>query len=228
MAARKVYASSENALADVFSGATLLIGGISQYGIPKTLINALADKDISELVCVFSPCSEFGAFPLTALDPLLKRGQISRLITAFPFYQNTGSLIESQWSSGNLSIEVIPQGLLSEKLRAGGAGLGGVFTPVGMGTSWSNRYETQEIDGRQCLFLEALRGDFALVRAQQSDNLGNLIYKGMERNWGPVMAMAADITIAEVTDIYDAGDLDPELIITPGIFVNRLIQSGQS
>lgn len=225
MPTKKVYASSENALADVFSGATLLIGGVSQNGIPNTLIEAVAEKDISGLVCVFSPCADYNDQPITVLDPLIQKDQISRLITAFPFYQNRGGLLESRWNSGSLSIEVIPQGILSEKLRAGGAGLGGVFTPVGIGTSLSNRYETQEIDGEQCLYLEALRGDFALISAERADDLGNLIYKGRERNWGPVMAMAANITIAEVTDICEAGDLDPELIITPGIFVNRLIKS---
>lgn len=228
MAGRKVYASSDSALADVFSGATLLIGGVSHHGIPNNLIEAVASKDISGLVCVFSPCTDHNDLSLGALDPLLKKGQISRLITAFPFYQNTGSLIESQWNSGHLSIEVIPQGLLSERLRAGGAGLGGVFSPVGVNTCLSDGYEIQEIDGKQCLFLEALRADFALIRAHQSDELGNLVYKGIERNWGPVMAMSADITIAEVTDILEAGDLDPELIITPGIFVNRLVQSARS
>ena len=225
MPAKKVYASAENALADVCSGATLLIGGVSLNGIPNTLIKAISEKDISGLVCVFSPCADYNDQPITVLDPLIEKGQIARLITAFPFYRNRGGLLESRWNSGDLSIEVIPQGILAEKLRAGGAGLGGVFAPVGVGTSLSNRYETQYIDGEQCLYLEALRGDFALIGAQRADDLGNLIYKGRARNWGPVMAMAANITIAEVRDICEVGDLDPELIVTPGIFVNRLIKS---
>ena len=223
MSKGKIYSSAENALADVFDEATILIGGLSGYGIPQVLISELAQRNVSGLTCVFSPGISENSRPADVLCPLLTNGQISKLICSDPFDFDNGDILESQCRSGQVSIEIIPQGILVERLRSGGAGLGGVFLPVSLGARFNSDDEVRFIEGEECIYVEAMRGDFAIIKASESDSLGNLIYKGQERNWAPVMAMAASVTIVEVSTIREPGDLDPELIVTPGIFVNRIV-----
>ena len=223
MSKGKIYSSAENALADVFDGATILIGGLSGYGIPRGLISELSQRDVSKLTCVFSPGISENSRPAEVLAPLLSNEQISKLICSDPFDLDNGGMLESQCRSGQVSIEMIPQGILGERLRSAGAGLGGIFLPVSLGAKFSSDDEVRLIDGEECIYVEAMRGDFSLIKANESDSLGNLIYKGLERNWAPVMAMASGVTIVEVSAIREPGDLNPELIVTPGIFVNRIV-----
>lgn len=224
MSKGKIYASAENALSDVFDGAIVLIGGLSGNGIPRGLVSALAQKDVSGLTCVFSPGMSKESSPDEVLFAMLSNGQISKLICSDPFVSGSGGVLESQCKSGDIAIETFPQGILAERLRSGGAGLGGIFLPVNLGARFSND-EVRIIDGEECIYVEAIRGDFSLIRACESDKLGNLIYKGRERNWGPVMAMSSNVTIVEVDALREPGDLNPELIITPGIFVNRIVRA---
>ena len=162
------------------------------------------------------------------MESLLAGGQVSRLVSPLPFRPRDGSLqdgnvVEARWKSGSLEIEVIPQGVLAERLRAGGAGLGGVFISTGAGTRFGTGKELRQFDGKDHVFEPALHADFALLRGNAADNLGNLVYSGAQRNWNPVMAMAGAISIAEVDEVFEPGGLDPELVITPGIFVHRIV-----
>jgi 3-oxoadipate CoA-transferase alpha subunit len=169
---------------------------------------------------------------------LVANGQVSKLISPLPFHSfDTGNepssepssepyrAVEARWKSGQLEIEVIPQGVLAERLRSGGSGIGGVFLPTGTGTRFGAAKEVREFGGRDHLFEPALKADFALLRAVASDTLGNLVYDGTQRGWNTVMAMAARVSVVEVDDVYDAGELDGELVVTPGIFVNRIVRT---
>ena len=141
-----------------------------------------------------------------------------------PFPPNSGGQIEDSWRQGEIQIEILPQGVLAECLRAGGAGLGGVFLPTSLGTRFQEGRERREIDGKSYLLETPLKADFALLKASAADTFGGLVYQGSGRNWGPVMAMAARIGVAEVGRIYEPGGLDPEAVVTPGIFVNRVVE----
>jgi 3-oxoadipate CoA-transferase alpha subunit len=219
-----VYSSPETALADVYDGATILIGGFGGQSIPRALLRTLARLAIKGLTCVFSP----GAWPQPTgyheLEPLVASGQVKKLISSLPFPTSDGGVVEKHWRNGKLDLEIVPQGTLAERLRAAGAGLGGVFLPDGWGTRFADGKEVRQFDDGQFLLQTPLRADFALLRADSADSLGNLVYRGTGRNWGPVMAMAASISIAEVDRICEPGGLDPEVVMTPGIFVNRIVQ----
>ena len=159
------------------------------------------------------------------IDSLVAGGQVAKLVSPDAFYPGHLSAAEEGWRAGSLEVEVVPQGVLAERLRAGGAGLGGVFLPTGAGTRFAEGKEIRSIDGRDQIFETALRADFALLRAYAADELGNLVYRNTQRNWNPVMSMAAGVSIAEVDVILDPGGLDPELVITPGIFVKRIVKT---
>lgn len=231
MPREKVFASCAAAVADVFDGATVLVSGAAGCGVPCGLIDALSQTPARHLTCVFSP---LGASPDSAngnsgtagIDPLVANGQIVKLVSALPFLAGGGSIIEEWWEAGSLEVEIIPQGTLAERLRAGGAGLGGVFLPTVVGTRFAQGRETRSFaDGSEATFEPALKADFALIRAATADTLGNVVYRGAGRNLGPAMAMAATVTIAEVDQVYEPGGLDPEVIISSGIFVNRVVRS---
>ena len=225
MAREKVYSSPETALADVQHGATILVSGFAGLGVPTSLLKALAGMNVGELTCVFCP----GAWPdsagLTGIEELVVNGQVSKVVSALPFSPHKGGVLKEQWQAGQLELEIVPQGTLAERLRAGGAGLGGIFLPTGVGTRFGEGRESRKFGEQECIFETPLRADFALVRGHAADTLGNLVYQGNGRNWGPVMAMAAEVTIAEVDRVYEAGGLDPEVVITPGIFVHRVVQT---
>lgn len=225
MAREKVYASPEAALADVHNGATVLIGGFAGLGVPRSLLRTLAGMNVRKLTCVFSPGSWPDSAGLTGIEELVANGQVSKVISALPFSPHDGGVLKEQWQAGQLELEIIPQGTLAERLRAAGAGLGGIFLPTGVGTRFGEGKESRQFGEQQCIFEAPLRADFALVRGHSADTLGNLVYPGNGRNWGPVMAMASDVTIAEVDRVYEAGGLDPEVVITPGIFVHRVVQT---
>lgn len=229
----KVYPSPQAALSDVFDGAVLLVAGFAGCGWPGSLIGALRDGGASNLtiICQGAWSSPSGAERgAEAIASLLTGGQVSKLVSPLPFLPSDGgalpnSAVEARWKSGSLEIEVVPQGVLAERLRAGGAGLGGVFIPTGVGTRFGAGKELRQFGGKDHLFEPALRADFALLRGYAADSLGNLVYRGAQRNWNPVMAMAGAISIAEVDEVFEPGGLDPELVITPGIFVNRIVQT---
>ena len=230
MPREKVFASCAAAVADIPDGATVLFSGAAGYGDPSGLIGALAQTSTTNLTCIYSPlgCPPLAGCPCPSspgVEPLLTNRQVSRLVSAFPFVTGSSSVIEECWQEGALEIETVPQGILAERLRAGGAGLGGVFLPPASGTRFAHNKEIRVIDGREAVFEPALRADFAFVRAAAADTFGNVIYRGIGRNLGPTMAMASTVCIAEVDHIFEPGSLDPEVIISGGIFVNRIVQT---
>lgn len=226
MAAQKVYPSADAAVADVFDGATVLVGGFGGCGAPQALIRALNRNGAANLVCIFSATATVpGQEETFGVAGLVAAGQVRKVISPLPFHPGSGGVVEERWKDGQLEIEVVPQGVLAERLRAGGAGLGGVFLPTGRGTRFAEGKEVRNLDGQECVLESPIRADFALIQADMADTLGNSAYRGAQRNWGPVMAMAASVTVVEAGSLYEPGDIDPELVITPGIFVNRIVQS---
>lgn len=237
-ARKKVFASPEAAVADIFDGAVLLIAGFAGCGCPESLLGALRAKEAANLTAICHGAWQVpsGAGPLagaaasepslSGIEALVAGGQVRKLISPLPFYPGHGGPVEARWRSGDLEIEVAPQGILAERLRAGGAGLGGVFIPAGAGTRFGEGREVRRFGDRDQVFEPALHADFALLRADAADTLGNLVYRDTQRNWNPVMAMAARVSIAEVGRILEPGDLNPETIITPGIFINRIVKTG--
>jgi 3-oxoadipate CoA-transferase alpha subunit len=230
---RKVYPSAADALAGLTDGAVVVIGGYAGRGVPETLVRALMGAGAKSLTCV---CQ--GAWPRQAEFPdrpdrpdrvdvadLVEAGLLKKLVAPLPFHPEHGGPVKDSWEAGNLEIEAVPTGTLAERLRAGGAGIGGVFLPTGAGTRFADGREVREIDGRDHFFQPALKADFALLRAHEADTLGNLVYRGTQRNWNPIMAMCASITVAEVDQVHEPGGIDPELVITPAIFVDRIVQT---
>ena len=216
-------------MADLPDGAVVAIGGYVGVGVPESLVRALLGRGPKGLTCI---CQ--GAWPHRegggGIAGLIEAGLVARLISPMPFpegYEGPGceGSITKRWESGHLEIEVVPAGILAERLRAGGAGLGGVFLPTGVGTRFAEGREVRSIAGRDHVFYPALKAGFALLRAQAADTLGNLVYQGAQRNWNPTMAMAASITIVEVDEVYEPGGLDPELVITQAIFIDRIVNT---
>ena len=222
MTFNKLYDTPAAAVADVHDGATLLISGATRRSEPTTLLAALLATGVRDLtlICDFSDWD--GS---EGILQLAQAERIAGIISPFPFVGEDGGVILQQWQAGALAVEVVPQGSLAERLRAGGAGIGGIFTPVGLGTRFAVGKETRTINGVECVLESPLRADFALIRADRADALGNLAYQGAQRGWNAVMAPAARITIAEVDTIGEPGAIDPELVITPGIYVNRVVSS---
>ena len=224
MASQKVYQSADAALADVFNRAVVCVGGFGGCGAPESLLQALRQSGVSDLTLIYAPGAWPGGAPSPGVFDLVANGQVRKLISPLPYQPGAGGLIEKGCRSGEFEVEVVPQGTLAERLRAGGAGLGAVFLPTGLGTRFARGKEVRLIDGQECLLEVPLRADIALLRADAADQLGNLVYCGTERNWGPVMAMAANVVVVEVSHICPPGGLDPEAVITPGIFVNRIVE----
>ena len=222
MAFSKLYDSPAAAVSDVSDGCTVLVGGTTRAGEPTGLLAALASTGVRNLTCV---CDCSGWDGANGLLRLVASGRVSRIISPSPFPVDAGDPIQDLVLTGALTVEVMPQGTLAERLRAAGAGIGGVFVPVGLGTRFAEGKETRVINGVECVLESPLRADYALLRAHQADTMGNLAYRGTQRGWNPVMATAARISIAEVDHIGEPGSIDPELVITPGIFVKRLAQA---
>ncbi len=221
---RKVYPSPGAAIRDIPEGVSVLISGYAGIGSPEGLLRALLASGVGGLTCI---CQGAWPHPVESADvsELVANRQVRKLISPLPFYPGSGGLVEDRWKSGDLEIEVVSPGVMAERLRAGGAGLGGVFVPGAPGTRFHEGKETASFGEQEHVFERALKADFALLRAAAADTVGNLVYKGAQRNWNPVMAMAGGVCIAEVDEIVEPGDLDPELVITPGIFVNRIVQT---
>lgn len=213
----KVCASAAEAIRDIPDGATLMVGGFGLCGIPENLILALRDKGVKNLTVISNNAGvdDFG------LGLLLQTRQIKKMIAS---YVGENKTFEQQFLDGSLQVDLTPQGTLAERIRAGGAGIGGFFTPTAVGTVMAEGKELREIDGRKYVLEHPLKADFALVKAWKGDRLGNLVYHLTAQNFNPIMAMAAKVTIAEVEELVEVGELDPNFIHTPNIFVQRIIQ----
>ncbi len=219
----KVYGSPEEAVADVHDGASILVAGYGEPGAPQRLIRALAAKGVSGLTCISGPW--YGRNPaLYDVPRLVVGGQVARAVTSTPLYPDTLGPVLEMWKSGKLELDIVPPGVLAERIRAGGAGLGGTYLPDGQEEGNS---ETRSLHGAEYTLHAPLKADFALLRAHVSDTLGNLVYLRDQRNWNPIMAMSARVVIAEVDGVVQQGELDGELIVTPGIFVDRIVPAGE-
>lgn len=212
----KVYASAEEAVSDIPDGATLLVGGFGLCGIPMALIQALRDKGTKGLVCVSNNCgvNDWG------LGILLQTRQIRKMISS---YVGENKTFERQFLNGELEVELVPQGTLAERIRAGGAGIPAFYTATGVGTVVAEGKEVREFDDKTYVLERAITGDFALVKGWKADRLGNVVYRNTARNFNPVMATAAKVTIVEVEELVEPGELDPNFIHTPSIFVHRIV-----
>jgi|TARA_Y100000992_G_scaffold1249_1_gene779 3-oxoacid CoA-transferase subunit A len=213
----KIVLNAKDACKDIKSGSTIMLGGFGLCGIPENCIEALVNLKIKDLTCISNNAGidEFG------LGFLLKNKQIKKMISS---YVGENDEFERQMLSGELIVDLIPQGSLAERCRAGGAGIPAFFTPAGYGTEISEGKEVRTFNGKPHILETALKADFAIVKAWKGDALGNLVYKGTARNFNPSMAMAGKITIAEVEELVAPGILDPNEIHTPGIFVQRIFQ----
>lgn len=213
----KVVANAQVALADIPDGAVLMLGGFGLCGIPENSINELLRKNIKNLTCISNNAGvdDFG------LGLLLHQKQVKKMLAS---YVGENAEFERQLLNGELEVELIPQGTLAERIRAGGAGIPAFYTPAGYGTEVGNGKESRDFNGKIYLLENWLKADFALVKAWKGDTAGNLIYKGTARNFNPMMATAGKITIAEVEELVPAGHLNPNQIHTPGIFVQRIFQ----
>ena len=207
------------ALSGIEDGSTILVSGFGNAGSPIRLLEALIDQGAANLTIVSNNAGE-GEFGLAAL---MKAGRVTKVICSYP--RSAGSIIfEELYDQGKIELEVVPQGTLSERMRAAGAGIGGFFTPTSAGTLLGANKETREIEGKLHVLETPLKGDVALVKADAGDRWGNLTYNKSARNSGPTMAMAAKLTIAEVKTIKELGEISPEHVVTPGIFVDRVIK----
>ncbi|HEY6721967.1 MAG TPA: 3-oxoacid CoA-transferase subunit A [Burkholderiales bacterium] len=215
----KMVPSLETALADVRDGATILVGGFGGAGVPEELIDALIAQGAKDLTIVNNNAGN-GEVGIAAL---LKAGRVRKIVCSYP-RQTDSHHFQALYRAGKVELDLVPQGTLSERMRAAGAGIGGFYTPTGYGTDLAKGKETRVIDGRGHVLESPLGGDVALLKAEKGDRWGNLVYRKSARNFGPTMASAAKCTIAQVYEIVELGALDPETIVTPGIFVTRVVK----
>ena len=215
----KIAPSIEAALADVKDGSTVMIGGFGTAGIPNELIDGLIAQGAKDLVIVNNNAGNAD----TGLAALLKAGRVRKIICSFP-RQADSYVFDELYRSGKLELELVPQGNLAERIRAAGAGVGAFFSPTGYGTDLAKGKETREINGKHYVLEMPIYGDVALIRAEKGDRWGNLVYRKAARNFGPVMATAARLTVATVHEVVELGALDPESVVTPGIFVSKIVR----
>jgi len=217
----KQVATAQAAVADVFDGATVMLGGFGDAGRPAQLIEALIEHGARDLTIVNNNAgnAEVG------LARLFKLGRVRKILCSYP-RQVDSYVFDSLYRAGAIELELVPQGNLALRIEAAGAGLGAVFTPTGYGTKLAEGKETREIDGRHYVLEYPIHADFAFIKAERGDRWGNLVYRKAGRNFGPIMAMAAQCTVAQVREVVPLGALDPEAIVTPGIFVKRVVAVG--
>lgn len=214
----KLIPSIAEAVADIHDGATVMIGGFGGAGQPAELIDALIAQGARDLVVVNNNAGNGD----TGLAALLRNGQVRKIICSFP-RQTDSHVFDALYRAGKLELELVPQGNLAERIRAAGAGIGGFLTPTGYGTELAKGKETRIINGRGYVMELPIHADFALIKAERGDRWGNLLYRKTARNFGPVMASAANVTIASVHAMAELGELDPEAIVTPGLYVQRVV-----
>ena len=213
-----VLGNPDEAVADIPDGATVLIGGFGPAGQPIELIDALRRHGAGDLTVVNNNAGNGD----TGLAALLATGNVRKIICSFP-RQTDSWVFDRLYRSGKIELELVPQGNLAERMRAAGAGIGAFFCPTGVGTPLAEGKEQRTIDGREYVLEYPIKGDFALIKAHRGDGVGNLVYRKTARNFGPVMAAAATTTVAQVAEVVPAGGLDPEAVVTPGIYVDRLV-----
>jgi 3-oxoadipate CoA-transferase, alpha subunit len=215
----KIVDTIDAAVAGIHDGATILVGGFGNAGMPSELVDGLIRQGARDLTVVSNNAgnAEIG------LAALLKAGQVRKIICSFP-RQADSYVFDKLYRDGKLELELVPQGNLAERMRAAGAGIGAFYTPTGYGTDLAKGKETRHINGRDYVMEYPIQGDFALIKALRGDRWGNLVYRKAARNFGPVMAMAARCAIAQVDEVVPLGELDPETVVTPGIFVKRIVQ----
>lgn len=217
---KPVYATFQDAVSDIRDGSTIMVGGFGLVGIPENLIMALSESGVKNLTVISNNCGvdDWG------LGLLLRKKQIRKMIGS---YVGENKEFERQLLSGELEVELVPQGTLAERIRAGGAGIPAFYTPAGVGTPVGEGREVREFDGRAYLLEHALKADFSLIRGWKADKAGNVVYRKTARNFNPVIAAAGAVTIAEVEQLVEIGELDPDAIHTPGIYVQKLVVGAQ-
>jgi 3-oxoadipate CoA-transferase alpha subunit len=214
----KQVADADTAVAAIHDGASVMIGGFGTAGMPDQLIDALIARGVGGLTIINNNAGNGE----TGVAALIKAGRVRKIICSFP-RQSDSHHFDAAYRAGDLELELVPQGNLAARIQAAGAGLGAIFTPTGYGTELAQGKETREIDGRHYVLEYPIHADFALIKAHRADRWGNLVYRKTARNFGPIMAMAARTTIAQVGDVVPLGDLDPEAVVTPGIFVQHVV-----
>ncbi len=235
MAIKKIFKTPDEAIADISDGATIMVGGFGHaIDRPQTLIKALANRGVKNLTLISNSAvvagklgiGSLGGKPFIDEEILIEKGQVRKVICSVPasLVMSKPNAFERLYREGKIELEYAPQGTLAERIRAGGAGLGGFYTPTGVGTLIEKGKEKRTIDGKEMILEFALRADYALIRAFKADTMGNLIYKGIMRSFNAVMPPAVKVAIVEVEEIVDTGELDPEVIITPGIFIDRIVK----
>jgi 3-oxoacid CoA-transferase A subunit len=231
MAANKVLSTFEEAVADIPDGSIVMIGNFAgPGGTPYYLIRALRDQGAKDLTVIANTAGGTGlTLEYDDHKILFENRQVKKVVATFPFSTSASnpSAAEKQILAGEVELDLIPQGTLAERIRCGAAGIPAFFTPTGYGTVVAKGKEVMWFDGKPCLLERAVKADYALVRAYKADTMGNLVYRGTGRQFNPIMAMNARITIAEVDEIVEPGEIDPEVVVTPGIFVNRIIKVPQ-
>lgn len=214
----KSVESAQAAVADLFDGASILVGGFGTAGMPNELIDALIARNVGDLTIVSNNAGNGEA----GLAALIREGRVRKIICSFP-RQSDSHHFDAAYRAGKIELELVPQGNLAARIHAAGAGLGAIFTPTGYGTQLADGKESRIIDGKGYVLEMPIHADFALIKGEVGDRWGNLVYRKTARNFGPIMAMAARTTIAQVSHIAPLGSLDPEAIVTPGIFVQRVV-----
>lgn len=217
----KTVATALEAIADLRDGAAIMISGFGDAGAPAELIDAVVAQGASDLTVI----SNNAGSGETGIAALVKAGRVRKVICSFP-RMTASHHFEQRYRAGELELELVPQGNLAARIQAAGSGLGAIYTPTGFGTLLAEGKETRNIGGRDYVLEYPIHADFALIKADLGDRWGNLIYRKAARNFGPIMAMAAKCTVAQVRQIVPLGDIDPETIVTPGIFVKRLVEIG--
>jgi 3-oxoadipate CoA-transferase alpha subunit len=216
---RTLTTDALTAVKEVKDGDTVLVGGFGMAGMPVELIDALIEHGAGDLTIVSNNAGNGD----TGLAALLAAGRVRKMVCSFP-RQSDSWVFDGLYRAGKIELELVPQGNLAERMRAAGAGIGAFYCPTGVGTPIAEGRETRQINGREYVLEYPIHGDVALIRAHRADRLGNLVYRKTARNFGPVMAAAARTTIAQVSQIVEIGELDPETIVTPSIYVNRLVE----
>jgi len=219
MARTELLGTTDEAVAGIADGSTVLVGGFGLAGMPFDLIDALIRQGAGDLTVVANNAGNGDV----GLSALLQAGRVRKVVCSFP-RQADSYVFDDLYRSGRVELEVVPQGNLAERMRAAGAGIGGFYSPTGVGTMLAEGKEARVLGGREYVLELPIRGDYALISAHRADRMGNLVYRKTARNFGPVMATAATTTIAQVTEVVDTGALDPEAVVTPSIFVDRVVQ----
>jgi 3-oxoadipate CoA-transferase alpha subunit len=215
----KIMTSLNAALGAIVDGSAVMIGGFGTAGMPDELIDALIARNVGDLTIINNNAGNGE----TGVAALIKAGRVRKIICSFP-RQSDSHHFDAAYRAGSIELELVPQGNLAARIQAAGAGLGAIFTPTGYGTMLAEGKETRRIDGKDYVLEHPIHADFALIKAHKGDRWGNLVYRKTARNFGPIMAMAAKTTIAQVSEIVDLGTLDPEVIVTPGIFVQQVVE----